>query len=172
MAEEHDRAERPAAALHAVLRSRGETLATAESLTGGLLAGLLTDVLGASATYVGGLVTYATELKQGLLGVPAELVAEHGVVSAPCAEAMAGGALAATGATWALSTTGVAGPDLQEGHPVGTVFVGVAGPGVLRSVRLQLDGGRAEVRRDSCAAAVSVLTDILEGCGGEERVLR
>ncbi len=79
-------------ALHATLRERGATLATAESLTGGLLAGLFTAVPGASATYAGGLVTYATELKQGLLGVPDALVAEHGVVSAPCAEAMAQGA--------------------------------------------------------------------------------
>ncbi|WP_341231846.1 CinA family protein [Nocardioides salarius] len=162
----------PAAALHARLQARGETLATAESLTGGLLAGLLTDVPGASASYVGGVVAYATELKQALLGVPAELVAEHGVVSAPCAETMAAGALTATGATWALSTTGVAGPTRQDGHPPGTVFVGVAGPGLLTSSRLALVGGREQVRRDTCARAVSVLVDILEGCAREEGDLR
>ena len=162
----------PAAALHARLQARGETLATAESLTGGLLAGLLTDVPGASATYVGGVVSYATELKQGLLDVPAGLVAEHGVVSAQCAEAMAAGALTATGATWALSTTGVAGPTRQDGHPPGTVFVGVAGPGLLTSSRLALVGGREQVRRDTCARAVSVLVDILEGCAREEGDLR
>ncbi len=167
-----DETDRAAAALHTLLRAQRATLATAESLTGGLLAGLLTDVPGASATYVGGVVGYATELKQGLLGVPAELVAEHGVVSASCAEAMATGALAATGATWALSTTGVAGPDRQEGQPPGTVFVGVAGPGLLRSVRLALRGERAQVRHDTCARAVSLLTDILEGCAGEEADLR
>lgn len=167
-----DDGESEAAALHTALRSRGATLATAESLTGGLLAALLTDVPGASATYVGGLVTYATELKQGLLGVPAALVAEHGVVSAPCAEAMARGALGATGATWALSTTGVAGPARQEGHPAGTVFIGVAGPGLVRSSRCRIEGDRARVRRETCARALSVLSDILQGCGGEEEVLR
>lgn len=171
MVDEKDVAAAPAAALHALLRARAATLATAESLTGGLLAGLLTDVPGASATYVGGVVSYATELKRGLLGVPAGLVAEHGVVSAQCAEAMAAGALAATGATWALSTTGVAGPDRQEGHPAGTVFVGVAGPDLVTSVRLALHGERAQVRHETCTRAVSVLTGILEGCAGEEEDL-
>ncbi|ANH39319.1 Putative competence-damage inducible protein [Nocardioides dokdonensis FR1436] len=150
-------------ALHATLRERGATLATAESLTGGLLAGLFTAVPGSSATYAGGLVTYATELKQSLLGVPDALVAEHGVVSGACAVAMAQGARTVTGATYALSTTGVAGPDRQEGHPVGTVFVGVVGPGVERAVPLLLPGTRSEVRSRTCREAVSVLTQILAG---------
>ena len=132
-----------AADLHALLRTAGASVATAESLTGGRLAALLTSVPGASATYVGGVVTYATELKQSLLGVPEALVAEHGVVSAPCARAMARGARALTGATYALATTGVAGPDRQEGHPPGTVYVALAGPDGDRAVALELGGERA-----------------------------
>ena len=149
--------------LHALLRSAGASISTAESLTGGRLAALLTSVPGASATYVGGVVTYATELKRSLLGVPEALVAEHGVVSAPCARAMASGVRALTGATYALATTGVAGPDRQEGHPPGTVFVGVAGPDGDRAVLLQLAGDRAAVQDQTCRAAVGLLGAILSG---------
>jgi PncC family amidohydrolase len=152
-----------AADLHALLRSAGASVATAESLTGGRLAALLTSVPGASATYVGGVVTYATELKASLLGVPEALVAEHGVVSAPCARAMARGVRALTGATYALATTGVAGPDRQEGHPPGTVYVGLAGPDGVRAVVLDLEGDRAEVQDQTCAAAVGLLAGILSG---------
>ena len=95
---------------------------------------------GASRVYRGGVVAYATEVKQQLLGVPPDLVARHGVVSAECARAMAEGARAALGADWAVSTTGVAGPDQQEGKPVGTVFVGVAGPGGTTVTALELVG--------------------------------
>ena len=119
---------RAAAVVHALLLDRGQTVATAESLTGGGLGRLLTATPGSSATYVGGFVTYATRLKGTLLGVPDDLIATHGVVSAECALAMARGARDLTGATYALSTTGVAGPDPQEGRPAGTVFVGVVGP--------------------------------------------
>ena len=154
-----------AAYLHALLRAGGHRVATAESLTGGRLAALLTSVPGASATYVGGVVTYATELKVSLLGVADALVAEHGVVSAPCARAMARGVRTLTGATYALATTGVAGPDRQEGHPPGTVFLGVAGPGGDRAVELALEGDRAAVQDQTCAEAVGLLTAIL--CGDE-----
>lgn len=146
-----------AAQLMAALQVRDESVATAESLTGGLLAGFLTGVPGASVSFPGGVVTYATEVKQDLLGVPADVVAEHGVVSGPCAEAMASGVRRLLDATWGLSTTGVAGPDTQEGKPVGTVFVGVAGPGGVRSVGLRPDGDRAEIREQACIAALSEL---------------
>lgn len=159
----------PAAELHRLLRERGSTVATAESLTGGRLAALLTAVPGASATYVGGVVTYATELKVSLLGVPPGLVEEHGVVSAECARAMATGARRVLGATYALSTTGVAGPDLQEGHPAGTVFVGLAGPGVSEAVPLELAGDRRAVQDAACRHAVALLLAILVG---EETSLR
>src|SRR3954467_11948760 len=102
----------------ALLGSAGASLATAESLTGGRLAAVVTAVPGASASYLGGFVTYATELKETLLGVPREVVERYGVVSPECARAMAEGCRSATGATYALATTGVAGPDQQEGKAV------------------------------------------------------
>lgn len=151
----------PAVEVVRLLRERGETLATAESLTGGLLSGAVTAVPGSSAAYVGGLVTYATELKQRLLGVPAELIASDGVVSAACAEAMARGAASRTGAAWALATTGVAGPDLQEGKPAGTVFVGLVGPGVETHRRLTLGGDRQDVRAGTVSAALDMLVGVL-----------
>ncbi|MFT4264053.1 MAG: CinA family protein [Nocardioides sp.] len=150
-----------AARLHDSLRACGASLSTAESLTGGRLAKLLTDVPGSSQTYAGGAVTYWTALKVDLLGVPAELVEEHGVVSAECAGAMAAGIRSATGTTYGLATTGVAGPDTQEGKPVGTVFVGVAGPDGTRATRLSLTGGRAAIQDAACAAALRLLLDRL-----------
>lgn len=149
--------------LLALLRHEGATLATAESLTGGRLAAAITAVPGASASYVGGVVAYATRVKQELLGVPDAVVAEHGVVSAACATAMAEGVRTALGATWALSTTGVAGPEEQEGHPVGTVFVGVAGPDATRALRLSLAGGRAQVQDRTVAEALATLVWKLRG---------
>jgi PncC family amidohydrolase len=158
-----------AAALLELLRGRGETLATAESLTGGGLAALLTSVPGSSATFVGGVVAYATELKESVLDVPAGVIAEHGVVSAACARAMAEGVRRLTGATHALSTTGVAGPGPQDGVPAGTVFVGIVGPLGSTAVGLELPGDRAAVRRRTCEEAVSALAAILEA---EESPLR
>ncbi len=148
--------------LLAALASRGESLAVAESLTGGLLAATVVDVPGASVVFRGGVVAYASDLKESVLGVPADLVAEHGVVSSACAEAMAAGVRRLLGADWALSTTGVAGPDPQEGHPAGTVFVGVAGPdGRVESLPLTLAGDRAAVRGSAVSAALARLGEIL-----------
>ncbi|MGZ6752103.1 MAG: CinA family protein [Nocardioides sp.] len=158
-----DPADAAAADLHRLLRERGATVATAESLTGGRLAALLTGVPGASATYLGGAVTYATALKVSLLGVPQELVTEHGVVSAACARAMAEGVRRLTGATYALSTTGVAGPDLQEGRPAGTVFVGLAGPDGAMADELALPGDRWAVQDETCRVAVARLVRVLRG---------
>ncbi|WP_205473538.1 CinA family protein [Nocardioides sp. SYSU D00038] len=148
-------------ALVAALRGRGETLATAESLTGGRLAALVTGVPGASEAYVGGVVSYATEVKIEVLGVPRALVQRHGVVSAECAVAMARGAVSTLGATWALSTTGVAGPEPQEDRSVGTVFVGVAGPGVAEARALRLAGDRWTIQDRACREALSALGGIL-----------
>lgn len=149
--------EESAARVHRLLDASGATVATAESLTGGRLAAALTSLPGASRTYVGGVVAYATETKVDLLGVPADLVAGQGVVSAACAEAMADGIRERTGATYALSTTGVAGPDTQEGRPVGTVFVGLSGPSETRSAVFTLVGGRSEVQVGACAEALDML---------------
>lgn len=147
--------------VHLLLRAGGHTLATAESLTGGRLAVHVTDVPGASETYLGGVVTYATELKASVLDVPDTVIEEYGVVSAECARAMASGARALTGATYALSTTGVAGPDRQEGKPPGTVFVGIAGPGRLDAVELALAGDRESVQEQTCTRALEILAAIL-----------
>lgn len=153
----------PAAQLLGLLRRRGLTLATAESLTGGGLGALMTSVPGASDVYVGGVVSYATRVKTALLGVPADLAAEHGVVSAECAEAMAVGARTLLDADVALSTTGVAGPDPQEDKPVGTVYVAVATGAGVRVQALSLMGDRLAVRRDAAAAAVDLALAVLTG---------
>ena len=146
-----------------LLVSRGATLATAESLTGGRLAARITAVPGASRAYVGGVVAYATEVKQDLLGVPDPVLARHGVVSAECARAMAEGARRLLGASHALATTGVAGPDLQEGKPAGTVFVGVAGPAGTSVVALELRGDREGIQERTCDEALAALGGILHG---------
>lgn len=145
------------ATLHAELTRRGHTLATAESLTGGALADLVSASPGASESYLGGVVTYATSAKAGVLGVSEETVAAHGVVSAACAEEMAARARELIGADWAISTTGVAGPTEQEGKPVGTVFVGMAGPHGATAHELSLSGDRAAIRAATCRAAVDRL---------------
>jgi PncC family amidohydrolase len=150
-----------AARVHELLRARGQTVATAESLTGGRLAAALTAVPGASRSYVGGVVAYATSVKEDLLGVSAVLVAEHGVISSECALAMARGAAAVTGATWGIGTTGVAGPDRQEGHPPGTVHVGLVGPGVATALALELVGGREAIQERTCEEALSALAGML-----------
>jgi len=147
--------------LQDLLRARGATVATAESLTGGQLAVRLTNLPGSSATYVGGAVTYATELKRSLLGVPREVIDTVGVVSAECAEAMADGVRRLTGATYALATTGVAGPEPQEGKPVGTVYLGIAAPGLTRAIGLRLAGSRSEIQSQTCDRVIAELVDVL-----------
>lgn len=143
------------------LRELEATVATAESLTGGRLASRLTGVPGSSAVFAGGVVSYHTEVKVDVLGVAQETVDEHGVVSAACAEEMATGARRLLGTTYAVSTTGVAGPERQEGKPVGTVYVGVAGPHGVRAVELALDGDRPTVQEASVDAALSALADMI-----------
>ena len=145
-----------AAALHRELRRRGETVACAESITGGGLADLLSGTPGASASFVGGVVSYATRVKRDLLGVSAT----H-VVSADCASQMARGVRTLLDADWAVSTTGVAGPETQDGQPVGTVFVGVAGRRGDQVHRLALDGDRGKIRAQACTEAVQALLDEL-----------
>lgn len=147
--------------VHLLLRAGGQTIATAESLTGGRLAVALTDVPGASETYLGGVVTYATELKMSVLEVDEAIIDEHGVVSPECAKAMASGIRALAGASLGLSTTGVAGPSEQEGKAAGTVFVGIAGPGFVEAVALELSGNRQQVQDRSCEEALLALEGVL-----------
>lgn len=156
-----------AARVVAALRAGGSTVAAAESLTGGLVVAALTDVPGASAVVRGGVVAYAADVKVHLLGVPQEVLDSHGTVSPECAVAMAEGARSVLGASWGVATTGVAGPDPSEGHPVGTVHLAVAGEhGTTRSA-LHLQGSRTEVRE---ATVVSVLA-LLEESAGRQSVL-
>jgi PncC family amidohydrolase len=144
--------EASAARLHLALQGRNERVGCAESLTGGELAAWLSSTPGASSTFTGAVVSYVDEVKRDVLGVTAERV-----VSSDCAEQMATGVRRLLGVEWALSTTGVAGPDEQEGQAVGTVYVGIASPQRVRSVRLALEGGRPEIRRAVCAAALELL---------------
>ena len=150
----------PAAVL-AALRARGATVAVAESLTGGLLTAALTEPAGASTVVRGGLVVYATDLKAALAGVPAPLLDAEGPVSPDVAAALAGGARDRLAATYGLSVTGVAGPDPQGGVPVGTVYVGLAGPGGGEVRRVALDGDRARIRDASVRAALGLLAERL-----------
>jgi len=150
-----------AAAVVAELIRRPETVATCESLTGGLLCGELTSVPGSSAVVRGGLVTYATDLKTSLAAVSADVVAEYGVVSREVAEAMARGTREVCTATWGIGTTGVAGPDPLDGHPAGTVCIAVAGPDCTLSVEEHFPGDRAEVRRRTVAAALDLLAETM-----------
>ena len=140
----------------AVLMERGETVATAESLTGGMVGAALTDVPGVSAVYRGGLVVYATDLKAKLAGVPEDLLAAVGPVDPDTAAALATGVRERLDATYGLATTGVAGPDPQAGIEAGTVYVAAAGPGSVQVRKLQLSGDRAAVRRGSVQAVLEL----------------
>ncbi len=146
-----------APSLVATLIARGDTLAVAESLTGGALAAAVVDVPGASAAFRGGVVAYATDLKHTLLGVDAGLLAAEGAVHPEVARQMATGVRGRLGATWGVATTGVAGPAPQDGRPPGTVYVAVAGPGAERVERLLLPGPRAEVRAAAVRRALLLL---------------
>jgi len=139
------------------LEAGGHTVAVAESLTGGLVAAALTDIPGASVSFRGGVVAYATELKAVLLGVDRDLLARHGAVYAPVAAAMAAGVRARLGATYGVATTGVAGPEPADGQPVGTAHIAVsaADDTVVRTVALT--GDRHEIRRLSVEHALGLL---------------
>ncbi|WP_353617964.1 competence/damage-inducible protein A [Synechococcus sp. CCY 0621] len=127
----------------AQLRRRGETLAVAESCTGGGLGAALVAVPAASEVFLGGVIAYANAVKQDLLGVPAELLDAHGAVSDPVAEAMAAGARRLTGATWAIAVTGIAGPGGGSTEkPVGLVHIAIAGPDGCRSEPVRFGSGR------------------------------
>ena len=139
------------------LTAAGQTLAVAESLTGGLVTAALTSVAGASLALRGGVVAYATELKTELLGVPADLLARHGPVHPDVAAAMAAGVRQRLRATYGLATTGVAGPGPADGRPQGTVFVAVAGPVGVAGRGLRLTGDRHAVRNGTVEAVLSLL---------------
>jgi nicotinamide-nucleotide amidase len=146
-----------------LLTKSGETVAIAESCTGGLIGQRLTSVPGSSRYYLEGAVTYSNEAKQRTLGVASEILAQHGAVSAECAEAMAMGMRAYAGSDHAISVTGIAGPDGgSEEKPVGTVFIGYAGPSGSFSRRLVLPGDRYLIRWRASQAALDVLRRSLQ----------
>jgi nicotinamide-nucleotide amidase len=142
------------------LTSAGETVACAESLTAGLVSATIADTAGASVVLRGSIVAYAADLKVALLGVPASVVAEAGTVDPRVARAMAEGARLRLGATWGISTTGVAGPGPAEGKPAGTVHLAVAGPKGTVTKDLRLKGTRADVRRAAAAAALALALEV------------
>lgn len=142
----------------ASLTAAGQHVATAESLTGGLLCAALVDPPGASEVVRGGIVAYQPEMKTALLDVSSELIEERGTVCAEVATALAAGARRELGAHWGVSTTGVAGPGPSEGRAQGTVFIAVAGPDdVAVAEELHLPGDRTQVRSGAVDAALSLL---------------
>ena len=138
-------AEPLAARVIARLAADGLTLATSESLTGGLIGAALTSVPGASQVYLGGVIAYATTMKARLSGADWEVLDIYGAVSAEAVTAMAKGVRQSTGADWAIAVSGVAGPSEQEGHPPGTVWIAVSGARIGRSRRFGFAGDRSEI---------------------------
>jgi nicotinamide-nucleotide amidase len=151
------------AAVGRLLRERGLSLATAESLTGGLLGGRVTGIAGASDYYLGGVVAYATDAKASQLGVDPDLLAAEGPVSEQVAAAMAAGARSAFGADLGLAATGVAGPTEQSGRRVGTLCLGVADAAGTATRTLTAPGDRTQVRLWTCSVALDLLRRRLEG---------
>ena len=152
-----------AAALVALAAAQQRTIAVAESLTGGALASAIVDVPGASTVLRGGVVAYATDLKASVLGVDRDLLAREGAVHPLVAEQMAAGVARLADASVGLATTGVAGPDPQDGRPVGTVFVAVQVDGRSTVRRLALDGDRAAIRAATVARAIALALEVLGG---------
>jgi nicotinamide-nucleotide amidase len=146
---------RPADLIHTLIE-RGVTVAVAESLTGGLVVAELVSVPGASIVVRGGIVAYATELKHDLLGVDAPHMAADGPIQAAVAEQMASGVRVRLTADVGLATTGVAGPDPQDGHPPGEVWIAIATATDVRSVHLELGGDRAAIRRETVDAVIEL----------------
>lgn len=146
------------------LRTRKQWVSTAESCTGGGIASAITDISGSSSWFGYGFVTYSNEAKQRLLGVRAQTLLEHGAVSEATVRQMAEGALAASGADWAVAVSGVAGPTGGSPEkPVGLVWFALAGKGVAtRAFKHRFEGGRAEVRQATVRTALMELIDAVD----------
>ena len=144
-----------------LLVARRETVAVAESLTGGMLAAALTAIPGASAAFRGGVVAYATDLKAALLDVAAALLDRHGAVHPAVAAAMAEGARRRLGAGVGAATTGVAGPDPADGQPVGTVHIAVSTRRGTTVRSLALSGDRSQIRAATVERSLSLLVSVL-----------
>jgi nicotinamide-nucleotide amidase len=141
-----------------LLRENGQTLASAESCTGGLIGKMMTDIAGSSDYYLGGVISYSNRLKTNLLGVSEQMLSEHGAVSQAVALAMAKGCRQAAGSDWAIAVTGIAGPGgATQAKPVGLVYIGLVGPGVEETHRQIMPGSRDIVRLRSALAAMNYL---------------
>jgi len=148
------------------LVARGLTIAVAESLTGGAVTSAIVDVPGASRALRGGVVAYATDLKASLLGVDPDLLASRGAVDPEVARSMATGVRQRLGSDVGVATTGVAGPEGQDGHPPGVVHVAALGPDGERVSSVRLRGDRAAVRQAACEIALELAVSIVLASGG------
>ncbi len=144
-----------------ILTQRGETICVAESLTGGGLAEALSSLPGSSQVFRGSVTAYQPEIKNSVLRVPLELIAEMGTVSEEVAVSMAAGVKELMGSTWSISTTGVAGPGPVDGVPAGTVWVAIEGP-ISQTLQLELSGTREIVRNATIAGAIAAFARILK----------
>jgi len=148
-------------AIIAYLNDRGETISVAESLTAGGLANMLTSASGSSSVFVGGITAYRNEIKSTMLDVNPELIEKFTVVSESVADAMAEGARKVFGTTWAISTTGAAGPEPLEGHEPGSVWISIRGP-INQAIQLNLEGNRDQVRNGTISTAIGTFARILK----------
>ena len=154
-----------------LLRRRNLTVAVAESMTGGLLAAALADLPESSQRFLGGVISYRTDKKMDLLGIPEAVIAADGVVSGPTARVLAEGARRIFDAGLAISVTGVTGPQTQEGKPVGLTYIGVSLDRRTEVREYHWPGGRAANRVASVEAAIGLAADLLDGAprgGGKE----
>lgn len=155
--------EAAAAELVAVAKTSGVSLATAESLTGGMLGELICTVPGASAVYLGGVISYASSVKAGVLGVDRDLLAERGAVDPDVAAQMAVGTARVCAADAGVATTGAAGPEPCDGKPVGTVYLAVTLAGKVEVLEKHYAGGRAEIRAQASLDALNLLVRVITG---------
>lgn len=156
------------AALVASAVAANITVATAESLTGGMVAATLIQVPGASGMFQGGVIAYQNELKERLLGVSPALLESRGAVDPEVAAAMALGACAAAGSRVGISTTGVAGPDPHQGKEVGHVYIGVAFDGEAQSYEYHFGGDREMIRVQATQEAISLLEQVIKAAGEQK----
>lgn len=142
------------------LRQRNETLSTAESLTAGAVSSAIVRIPGASEVFTGGITAYSDEIKISHLFVDPQIISKHTSISQEVAIAMAQGAMRSFGTTWAIATTGVAGPNPVDSHPVGAVWVAIEGP-VSECIELSLSGERESIRNAVTASAIATFARIL-----------
>lgn len=143
-----------------LLLESGETVSVAESVTGGGVGHAITATPGSSEVFLGGVIAYTNNVKEAILGVDPSLIAEHTVVSEDVANAMADGARRKFATTWAIATTGIAGPGDYEGIPEGTVWIAIRGP-INQTLQLQLDSGREAIRTGAISSALGAFARIL-----------